>query len=79
MSTLFDLESLKQDSPRLAWMKKHDIKTHCWTDDPDELPWLCWSGELPSDPASCASGKTEDEALACWARWNGVRFWNEGG
>jgi hypothetical protein len=56
-TTLFDLDSVLLDSPRLAEIKAHDIQTHhCQY---DEEPWLAIPmhaareivGALPDDPA----------------------------
>jgi hypothetical protein len=89
---LFDPDSVKMDSPRLAWIRKHDVVTHfaghCY-----ESPWsatfrqdgqehMTPAGVIMdmlenNDSSSVGFGKTEDEALANLAiNWN-VPLWNE--
>ena len=78
---LFDVSSVQQDSPRLAWCKKHNVQKlyspgECWK------PWSAWVGDL----GDCLSmygdhgvgvGDTEDEALADLANKRGIKLWNE--
>jgi len=71
---LFDLDQVKQDSPRLVLLKEHDIQTHFNKDC--EPPWLAipmnlarpiakkWNqkGKFETIPEICASvGITLDE------------------
>lgn len=77
---LFDPEFGKQDSPRLAWLKKHNLNTYKspGIDEEDE-PWSCWTGQLEDaiKHNSYVTGETEDEAITNWAIENGVKLWNE--
>ena len=41
MNTLFDMNAVKQDSPRIAWIKKHGVITyHSLPKDPDYSSWF---------------------------------------
>lgn len=80
---LFDVPEVK--SPRLRWMEKHGLKTKHFpgVQDGEEDPetgyelhtWVAWRGSPPVWIRT--GGATEDDALADWARANGVRMWNE--
>ena len=69
------------DSPRLAWMKRHGVKTikvegELRPGEEDEFgnyvfDWYC-SGATGHQ----MGGETEDEAIAAWARSANVRLWN---
>lgn len=82
---LFPTEAVQMDSPRLAWMKRHEIRT--WFSkhiDPEDGPWIAWlrsnAGEedgIPRDLDACGYGVTEDEALQSLARRHKFRLWNE--
>ena len=77
MSELFKPEMVAGDSPRLKWIKRHQLKTERAFDEYyDEMRWCAWR-----DLATCfdseGSGITEDDAIADWARRNGVKLWNE--
>ena len=78
MSELFDIpESL---SPRLRWLIKHKIHTFKSgnAEDFDGEPWSAWQAENKNDlPSDYETGATEDDAIAKWARQNGVKLWNE--
>lgn len=94
MSELFPIEAVTQDSPRLAWMKRHGVITlhhapgHC------PATWFAgfqsWWPTLTSDDffatetgangdSRIGEGDTEDEALAALASNAGLRLWNEEG
>ena len=84
---LFPAESVAQDSPRLAWMKRHDIHTDKMHDyDEEEEPWSAWVGDLEKaiadggdnpEAGGYSVAKTEDDALAILAKARGLRLWNE--
>ena len=77
----------KHDSPRLAWMKKHDVHTlSTGIDDPDEdiEPWSAWQGdgdcisEYGRDPKyGFVTGATEEDAIVNLAKARGIPLWNE--
>lgn len=88
MNELFPVESVASESPRLKWMKQHDVCTHFAThmQQPGEKPWCAWLPEfddptrgIPSDPDLCGYGATEDDALADLAINQGLKLWNEVG
>jgi len=69
-------------SPRLAWMAKHDLHTHCSGAAKDFLgePWNCWRGDLKDATVlndDYATGATEIDAIVAWAKAHGVKLWNE--
>lgn len=67
-----------QDSPRLAWLKKHKIKTRHYPGVDDEPSGFVISFETQREVGeSFHFGITEDDALADWSRKNGVRMWHE--
>lgn len=74
---LFDVPI--QKSPRLVWMEMHKVKLHDHGEPfLDEVKgdcerWLCYS----ESHAANGEGKTEDEAIADFARCAGIRLWNE--
>lgn len=85
MNGLFEIPPC--ESPRLRWLKKHDVHTHhnknVQPGDEDELsgetiyPWVAYKG-LPNFPMPNAGyGNTEHEAIVDWAIKNNVRLWNE--
>ena len=60
----------KQDSPRLAWMKRHGIRMV-----PTDEPVL---GDFAAtDGCSTIYGESEDDALAALAEYDGIPLWNE--
>ena len=77
----------RQDSPRLAWMKRHDVHT-LFTDadapyDGYEL-WSAWQGdgdciaEHGQDPIyGYVTGATEEDAIVNLAKARGIPLWNE--
>jgi len=78
MSDLFEIPPC--ESPRLRWIKKHQINTYCSgkAEDFDGEPWNCWQGK----PEDCSkghyeTGATEHESIVNWAIKNNVRLWNE--
>lgn len=86
MSELFEVP--EQLSPRLAWFKNHNVKTHEWRNDPsDERTfshlgfgrWVAYVGKFPNheDEGCYAEGATEDEALVNLARGMNWKLWNE--
>jgi hypothetical protein len=81
---LFTDAAVAMDSPRLRWMKKHDVHTADFNDC--QGPWAAWIGDFEeaadrgeSNPyaGGYARGKTEDEAILLLAKANGLRLWNE--
>ena len=85
---LFTVPKVK--SPRLRWIEKHRLVTQhhrgiaMGDEDPetgeDLYPWTAWkTGSKPAPWRSECGGATEDDALAGWARNNGVRMWFEEG
>ena len=88
MKSLFDMKSVRGDSPRLAWMKLHHVKTKNFTDvktgDEDEFgnevwPWIAFDTrcEEDLDAFDLCGAATEDEAIAALARRLNLRLWNE--
>jgi hypothetical protein len=79
MTTLFNLPPC--DSPRLRWMKKHNVETRddIKIDEYPESAFFAWSGDLNDaiDNVRLGSGDTELDAITDWAIKNGVRLWNE--
>ncbi len=95
MSTpeLFSPEEGKQDSPKLAWIKRRGILTHFSA----QFPKWQWIAILPTEDdrnkdigtimaESCrlydeagrvGDGETEDEAICELARKCGLPLWNE--
>lgn len=82
---LFPIEEITADSPRLAWMKRHDVHT-AFSTCCEESPWSAWVGELKvaieiggSYPSTggYAIGDSEDEAIAALAEARGIPLWNE--
>lgn len=79
MKELFDIP--EQLSPRLAWMKEHDVHTYrspCM-EDGDE-PWSAWIGDFKTTVAhndDYETGETEDEALVKLCKRNNLKLWNE--
>lgn len=85
---LFPVESITADSPRLAWMKRHDIHTYESPCDCGGEPWSAWTGELQDAMAhggdnpqagGYATGATEEDAICALANARGFRLWNEEG
>ena len=85
MSELFDIpESI---SPRLAWIKKHQIETEEFSDSAVKSgmvvnKWVCRTiqSTFPGSiwaPKDIAGGETEDAAIVAWAKAHGAKLWNE--
>ena len=85
---LFPLETVASPSPRLAWMRRHRIRTFYRADMEPEFSWAAWSersGEYTNeDDASymlneghVMFGETEDEALNNFCIENKIKYWNE--
>lgn len=81
---LFTDAVVAMDSPRLRWMKKHDVHT-AYFDDGQGI-WAAWIGDFEeaadhggSDPyaGGYARGETEDDAILLIAKAHGLRLWNE--
>lgn len=70
--------TVQGDSPRLRWMKSHDLHTERNARIAD-APWACWSGQLKDALLSDAigTGMTEEDAIHEWAVVTGNRLWNE--
>ena len=78
MSELFDAQMIEGKSPRMKWLEKHGIKTaEAFDEFYDEIRWsACRAGQHRLEHGR---GITEADAIADWARRNGVRLWNEEG
>lgn len=81
---LFPSEAIASESPRLRWMKAHDVHTLDSRIQPE--PWSAWVGELTAAIAvggdnpeigGYAVGETEDDAICALAKARGWRLWNE--
>ena len=77
-----------QDSPRLAWLKKHEIQPkhnkEVEPGDEDEFgdriyPFSVYGSFMRGEVKYWLAGfgDTEDEALVDFARGAGIRLWNE--
>jgi hypothetical protein len=66
--TLFDIP--ETPSPRLQWLRKHDIRIHRDSEEANEF--TAWT--LPD---ASGYGDTEDEAIADLARKLSIPLWNE--
>jgi hypothetical protein len=91
MNELFPADTVTQLSPRLLWMKKHQVRVHCaefMKEDPEEEPYCVWlpandafpevaPDSVPNDPTKCGYGKTEEEALVALAKLENIPLWNE--
>jgi hypothetical protein len=66
--TLFDIP--ETPSPRLQWLRKHDIRIHCDSEETHEF--TAWT--LPD---VSGYGSTEDEAIADLAKKLSIPLWNE--
>lgn len=74
-------------SPRLAWMRKHEIRTN-FCESLKDSPWCAWLPEddfddhgtiYNGDDDSVGFGLTKDDAVIKLAKKKGIRLWNEGG
>jgi hypothetical protein len=77
---LFAAKEVEQDSPRLAWRKRHCILAK----KSKLLPWAAWFardseiGDIPpDDPRRVGHGESEWEAIVDLAIKHGVKLWNE--
>lgn len=88
MTDLFQIEPTI--SPRLAWMKNHNVRTHEFKNDPkDERTcnhlgfgrWIAFVGKSvpPNEDSNriWCNGETEDEALVNLAKGMKWKLWNE--
>ena len=79
MNELFDIPPC--ESPRLKWLKKHDVKTLCSgnAEDFDGEPWNAWAGDMGEaiSGGEYVTGATEQDAIANWAIRRRVKLWNE--
>jgi uncharacterized protein YfaP (DUF2135 family) len=91
---LFPVEQVQMDSPRLAWTKKHGIKTHYA--EHAEYPWMAIAAMdedkdrdiaeimaekccLYEEQWRVAEGDTEDDAIYELCTQIGIKLWNEEG
>ena len=84
---LFPVEEITADSPRLAWMKAHNVHSDKMRDyEEEEDPWSAWVGDLEKaiadggdnpEAGGYSVAKTEDDALAILAKARGWQLWNE--
>lgn len=87
MSELFPPESVSMKSPRLEWLERHRLVLHDFGaggESPetgmDFKRWVCRVQEPDFTERDCgAHGDTQEDAIADWARRNGVKLWNEEG
>jgi len=88
--TLFEIP--EQLSPRLAWIKEHQVRTHHKPGtDPETSYWLPWSAWLPKHDFSptergCFAlayehfvgyGLTEEDAIIDLAKVEKIKLWNQ--
>jgi hypothetical protein len=77
-SEFFPASEVAMDSPKLAWLKKHGIRSieHDWTgtdfEGTHEPRWQAFIGDKNG---MCAD--TEDEALAALCVEHGIKLWFE--
>ncbi len=73
-------------SPRLAWIKKHEIRTH--HHEHSEMPWAAWlpAHDYSKEHSGCyhpahgdqaGFGMTEEEAVIDLAKTQRMPLWNE--
>lgn len=77
---LFPDDTVEAESPRLAWMKKHGIRTaeNKLKGIALERTWSAWFAKFEYE-YGVHYGATEDEALAALARSCEIKLWNEEG
>lgn len=68
---LFPIESVAMDSPRLRWLRLHDVR---YSQRPN-----CFTVWAASAPMQCFTALELDDALAQLAAKNGWQLWNEVG
>ena len=76
MDYFFPDETIAADSPRLAWLKKHHIRTKRLT--LSGLGKMQWQAHVAGTELT-AFGSTEDEAIAGIATARNLKLWNEEG
>jgi len=76
MDYFFPDETITADSPRLAWLKKHDIRTKRLA--AGGIGRLQWQAHV-AGTETISFGATEDEAIAGIAALCGLKLWNEEG
>lgn len=84
---LFSVPEVK--SPRMRWIAKHALVTQhhpevtvgdeCAETGAELYPWTAKQSSCCYPKNVAQGGATEDDALASWARQNGVRMWFEEG
>jgi hypothetical protein len=80
---LFPVSDTKMDSPRLAWLKRHDVSVDKeWDDYFDEFVFVAkimklYTGGIYRYSYMVGKGDTEDDALCDLAKKHGLRLWNE--
>jgi hypothetical protein len=87
---LFPADTVTQLSPRLLWMKKHQVRVHCaefMKLDPEQDAYCAWLPHndaypkfpdgTPDRPGACGYGKSEEEALVDLAKLENIPLWNE--
>lgn len=76
MSDLFP--TTKTLSPRLAWIKKRDVRTLNTGGDIDgDNPWVAWIGDAMPPEGCYGEGDTEHDAITHLAKRQGWPLWNE--
>ena len=73
---LFDMP--ETPSPRLQWMREHDLKTlpNIWDEFEDRERWAAYTGTIDDFP-ELHFGDTEDEAIVAFAKKQNLKLWNE--
>ena len=92
MNELFPVESVMVDSPRLRWMKRHNLETEhipeggpgveCPETGEDVPAWVCRVKKPHPNfstycPREIGGGDTELDAIADFAKNAGIPLWNE--
>lgn len=81
MSDLFEVPEML--SPRLAWMKKHKVKTEQtpknMVDEEDEFGNTCaaWYAMFRVPGKTAVGGDTEQDAICNFAKYHRLKLWNE--
>lgn len=65
-------------SPRILWMRKHDVKVvpEVWDEFNDRERWAAYTG-LIDDLPELHFGDTADDAIVEFAKKNNLKLWNE--
>ena len=81
---LFPAEAVASESPRLRWLKAHDVHTFDAKNHNDprslsvgELTAAIAAGGDNPEAGGYAVGDTEDDAICALAKARGWRLWNE--